>query len=108
MNKHTPLQEVRDHLGPALESKKQELHLYGYDTVSIEGLWDYLVNKKWKKTEGEIRLHIVINDILTIKSGDFMNYTTRAEYKSAPLNMDLNEDELQVLLHGQSNGKADS
>ena len=108
MDKHTRFEEVRDQLGPALESKVKEFHLYGYDRVSSEGLWDYLVNKKWEKKEGTIRLHIVISDILRVKSGDFMNYTTRTEYKAASLNVGLNEEELQLLLHGQSNGQGDS
>ena len=101
MNKNTSLQEIIHNLGPALKSKEQELHLYGYDTVTIEGLWDYLVHEKWDNSEEEIRLHVVVNDILSIKPGDFMNYTTRNEYKEAPLNLKLDDEELKLLLHGK-------
>jgi len=101
MNKHTSFNEAFEKVGPALKSKAEELHLYGYDTVTIQGLWSYLVEKKWSKIEDEIHLHKVVNDIMTIKSGDFMNYTTRTEYKSSGSGLKLNQEELELLLHGQ-------
>lgn len=102
MNKHTTLQEEYWRLGPALESKVEELHFYGYDTATLEDLWSYLVNKKWKKHEGDIPLYMAVNDILTIKSGDFMNYKTRTEYKASTSNLKLEDQDLQILLHGHS------
>ncbi|WP_167578584.1 post-transcriptional regulator [Jeotgalibacillus proteolyticus] len=107
MDKSTPLQEVAHLLDPALDSKIQELHLYGYDSVNAESIWNYLVNKKWKEIEGDLPLYLVVNDILTLKSGDFMNFTTRMEYKSAASSRKFNEDELQSLLHGQEGEKKD-
>ncbi|TDL34436.1 competence protein ComN [Jeotgalibacillus sp. S-D1] len=102
MDKHSSLKEEYWRLGAALESKVEELHFYGYDTATLEGLWSYLVNKKWKKHEGEIPLYMAVNDILTIKSGDFMNYTTRTEYKSSSSNLKMEDQDLQMLLHGHS------
>ncbi|KIL46110.1 post-transcriptional regulator [Jeotgalibacillus campisalis] len=101
MNKHASFEEVFNELGPALTSKAEELHLYGYDSVTEQALWHYLVQKKWKNEENDIPLHVVVNDVLTIRSGDYMNWTTRNEYKASSKNVKLNEDELHLLLHGE-------
>ncbi|MDG5470921.1 post-transcriptional regulator [Jeotgalibacillus sp. ET6] len=101
MYKHTSFEEVVVQLGPALSSKREELHLYGYDSVTEQALWQYLVQKKWKKCNDEIPLYAVVNDILTIKAGDYMNWTTRNEYKASSQSVELNEEELHLLLHGE-------
>ncbi|KIL44527.1 post-transcriptional regulator [Jeotgalibacillus soli] len=108
MNKNMSLNEALREVGPALESKEQELLLLGYDTVTMNELWDYLVSKKWKKRTGDFLLHEMVSDILSIKPGDFMNYTTQKEYKTSSMSLDLNDEELQLLLHGQLNDKKNS
>lgn len=79
MDKH-PLDELRDHVKPAIKSKLEEFMLLGYNDVSEEKVWTFLKNKKWKKTP-ELLVHEVVRDVLALKIGDFMNYATVESYK---------------------------
>src|SRR4051794_26708610 len=52
---------------PALESKKNEFHMYGYTTVTKEDIWVYCLRKKWRnKDVDSMRVHQIANDILQI------------------------------------------
>ena len=79
MDKH-PLDELRDHVKPAIKSKLEEFILLGYKDVSEEKVWTFLKNKQWKKTP-ELLVHEVVRDVLALKIGDFMNYATVESYK---------------------------
>ncbi|WP_166805919.1 post-transcriptional regulator [Jeotgalibacillus sp. R-1-5s-1] len=104
MNKEMSFEEAFKVAGPALVSKAQELQLYGYDSATPELLWKYIQTKKWKREQGEIRIHRAINDILTIKAGDFMNFMANQEYRSFSVGNGLNDDEVELLLYGEQNG----
>ena len=75
-----PLEDYRHHVRPAIISKLEEFNLLGYEDVTEDKLWSYLLNKKWKKTT-ELALHEVVRDILSLKVGEFMNYATVESYK---------------------------
>lgn len=45
--------QFRSKVEPALISKLEEFQLLGYDSVSEEGLWDFLTRKRWKKVKDE-------------------------------------------------------
>ncbi|TWT26243.1 post-transcriptional regulator [Planomicrobium sp. CPCC 101110] len=60
---------------PALESKVEEFHYFGYDTFTAEDLWQYCLKKKWRKKDiGEMRLHEMINGIMEMTASDFVAY----------------------------------
>ncbi|MFB1080562.1 post-transcriptional regulator [Jeotgalibacillus sp. JSM ZJ347] len=101
MNRHTSYEEAFPVIGPALISKAQELRLYGYDTATPESIWRYLTQKKWKRESESFRLHRVVQEILQVKAGDFMNFMTNEEYKQTAGRSGLEDEELQLLLHGQ-------
>ncbi|KKI92334.1 competence protein ComN [Bacillus sp. SA1-12] len=77
-----PIDQLRDHVKPAIVSKLEEFVLLGYEDVSEEKLWAFLKNKKWKKSP-ELSVHEIVRDVLALKIGDFMNYATIESYKSA-------------------------
>ncbi len=88
---------------PALESKKNEFHMYGYTTVTTEDIWTYCLRKKWRnKNVNEMRIHQIANDILQILPAAFMTYTQIEAQRDSDWFTDLNSDELQILLAPQN------
>ncbi|MFD3449378.1 post-transcriptional regulator [Microbacteriaceae bacterium 4G12] len=74
----------REQLQLVLDSKVEEFHMLGYDRVTAQEIWECLKGKKWKRLTGDVKLHQLVNDILTLSTGDYMTYLTVEAYK-APL-----------------------
>jgi Post-transcriptional regulator len=87
----------RTQVQPALASKLSEFRLLGYDSVSEDGLWEFLIMKKWKKVNEEIRLYEIIQDILGVKVSDFMSFTTIQAYKTSEFSMHDENDWKELL-----------
>ncbi|CAM3112284.1 post-transcriptional regulator [Filibacter tadaridae] len=95
-------EQLFTHMLPAIESKKNEFHLYGYPTVTTTDIWTYCVKKKWRKKDiAAMRIHEMANDILRISPSAFMTYTQIEEQREGDWFSDLNSDELQILLTSQ-------
>lgn len=60
-------------------SKAEEFHMIGYAHVTGKEIWD-CVNDKYYK-DGVPSLHKVVNDILSLKVTQFMNWMTMSIYK---------------------------
>ncbi|MFC5591116.1 post-transcriptional regulator [Sporosarcina soli] len=87
---------------PAVESKKNEFHLYGYTTVTEEEIWTYCIRKKWRKKDVDsMKLHEIVNSILQVTPAEFMTYTQIEEQRGSDWFSDLNSEELQILLSPQ-------
>lgn len=89
--------QFRSKVGPALVSKLEEFQLLGYDSVSEDGLWDFLTRKKWKKVKDEKKFYEIVADILSVKVGDFISYTTIETYKNNDFDI-KDENEWKELL----------
>ncbi|WP_349407996.1 post-transcriptional regulator [Pseudalkalibacillus sp. SCS-8] len=63
-------------VGPALESKQDELHFMGYESVTKEEIWECILSRAKKKKDEEWMVHQVVNSILTLSTNDFMNWLT--------------------------------
>ena len=74
--------QLRTKAQPAIQSKMEEFQLIGYGHIEEKQIWDYLENKKWKKDEGDKMLHQIINDIMTVKAGDIINFMAMQSYKN--------------------------
>jgi len=90
-------EEFRTQVQPALKSKLEEFRLLGIESVSEQGFWEFLVKKKWKKVKHEMRLYEMIQDILSVRVSDYLNYVTIESYKTSEFSID-NEEELKELL----------
>ncbi|MGP7816857.1 post-transcriptional regulator [Niallia sp. 01092] len=88
----------RKELQPVLKSKLEEFHLLGYETITEDELWFYLTKKKWKKPSDSGRMFILVQDILHVKIGEFMNFTTIEAYKMEDFFSVLSEEEKKELL----------
>lgn len=87
---------------PAVESKKNEFHLYGYTTVTEEEIWTYCIRKKWRKKDVDsMKLHEIVNSVLQVTPAEFMTYTQIEEQRGSDWFSDLNSEELQILLSPQ-------
>ncbi|CAM4366899.1 post-transcriptional regulator [Paenibacillus tarimensis] len=61
------------------ESKAEEFRLIGYEHVTGREVWD-CVSEKYSRT-GMPALHQIVNDILSLKTTQFMNFLTLGAYK---------------------------
>ncbi len=55
----------------------------------------------------EPRLSQLVNDVLGIKAGDFMNFKTVESFRSPNWFEDIDQKELEVLLYGVGNEDLD-
>ncbi|WJY28203.1 MULTISPECIES: post-transcriptional regulator [Sporosarcina] len=92
-------EDLFNHVRPAVESKREEFHFYGYRTVTDADIWKYCVQKKWRKRIiGEMRTHEIINGVMELTPAEYMTYTQIEEQRSSDWFSDLNSEELQLLL----------
>ncbi|MDF2558439.1 MAG: post-transcriptional regulator [Bacillales bacterium] len=78
-----PNESFRSTVHSILESKKREFTILGYESVNEDLLWQYLIEKKWRRVKEPYRLHQVVADIYTIRPNDFMNYATVEVFKKS-------------------------
>ncbi|MGG3564594.1 post-transcriptional regulator [Neobacillus rhizosphaerae] len=89
--------QFRIQVQPALASKLSEFDLLGYDSVSENELWNFLIKKKWKKLKVEMKLYEIIQEILSVRVSDYMSYATIEAYKTVEFSFE-DENELKELL----------
>lgn len=78
---------------PALTSKVEEFHLFGYDRATEDELWE-CVKAKLKKEKQFVRIHHVVKTILTLKVTDYMTWLTVGAYKGP--NWFTEEEEIKI------------
>lgn len=61
------------------QSKAEEFRLIGYEHVTAKEVWE-CVCSKYKKQQLP-RTHQLVNDILSLKATQFMNYLTLSIYR---------------------------
>ncbi|MGN7408526.1 MULTISPECIES: post-transcriptional regulator [unclassified Sporosarcina] len=99
-------EQLFDHVRPAIESKMNEFHFYGYSTVTEKDIWKYCVQKKWRKRNiSEMRTYELINDVMELTPAEYMTYTQIEEQRGSDWFSDLNSDELQLLLSPKKNSE---
>lgn len=62
-------------------SKAEEFRLIGYEQVTGPDIWE-CVNQKYEKN-GFPPLYQLVNDILSLKATQFMNYMTISAYRGS-------------------------
>lgn len=91
--------EQFEHMQPALISKKNEFHLYGYTGITEKELWEYCIHSLWRnKDVTTMRTHQIANDILAILPDSYMTYTHIEEQREVDWFSELNKEELKLLL----------
>lgn len=87
----------REEVKLVLKSKLEEFAILGYQTISEKELWSYLTNKKWRKTKEDIHLYEIVQDIFSVRVGDYMNFATVEAFKMPDFSLE-NEGGLKELL----------
>ncbi|MDQ0269865.1 hypothetical protein J2S17_001737 [Cytobacillus purgationiresistens] len=82
---------------PAIQVKLDEFKLLGYEKVNGNEIWSFLVKKKWRNPKSDIRLFEIVDEVLAIKVGEFINFSTMEVYRDKEFSLD-NEDEMRELL----------
>jgi hypothetical protein len=73
--------ELNEMIEGLCNSKAEEFRMIGYEHVTGREVWDCVSDKYEKK--GYPPLHQIVNDILSLKSTQFMNWMTMSIYKNA-------------------------
>ena len=82
-----------------LQSKLEEFRFYEYDAITIEQLWMYCIEKKWRKQViEELPLHVVVSSIFSVKPSEILNYTQVKDLRSIDGMIELSTEELDELL----------
>jgi hypothetical protein len=76
-------EELEIHIRRLCQSKADEFKILGYEHVTGVEIWD-CVNDKYAKT-GFPPVYKIVNDILSLKITQFMNWMTMQAYKGFPL-----------------------
>ena len=87
----------RQEVSLVLNSKLEEFAVMGYGVVQEQELWNFLIRKKWRKPKESIRLYEIVQDIFSVKVGEYMNFATVEAFKVTDFSFD-NEDDLKELL----------
>lgn len=69
------LEELKQRVTPALETKLKELKSKNYNYVTTEDIWQFLI-KNWKKGK-DLTLYDIINDILNLSNEDIEEYAVK-------------------------------
>jgi hypothetical protein len=73
--------ELNEMIEALCNSKAEEFRMLGYEQVTGREVWECVSSKYEKK--GYPHLHQIVNDILSLKSTQFMNWMTMSIYKKA-------------------------
>ncbi|KGR83438.1 post-transcriptional regulator [Lysinibacillus odysseyi] len=94
-----PYEALYNKVDIILQSKLEEFHLYEYDAITMEQLWVYCVEKKWrKKVIEELPLYEIVSTIFSITPSELWNYTQVSNLKSFDGLVEINMEELEELL----------
>lgn len=90
-------EQFRKNVRPAIKSKLEELEMLGYGAVTEEEMWEYLLNKRWKKPKEDARLYEIVADILAVKPGEYMNFATVEAFKLSSVTLSDEEERRELL-----------
>ncbi len=94
-----PYEALYNKVDIILQSKLEEFHLYEYDAITMEQLWAYCVEKKWrKKVIEELPLYEIVSTIFSITPSELLNYEQVSNLKSFDGLVEINMEELEELL----------
>ncbi|HWL27035.1 MAG TPA: post-transcriptional regulator [Ureibacillus sp.] len=83
---------------PAIQSKLEEFQHFGYEHITQEDVWNYCVNKKWrKKIIEDLKLHEVVETIFSISASEIVSFTQIKSFQRNDWFEELNKEELAEL-----------
>lgn len=90
---------------PVLENKLDEFNYFQYEGITIEEIWNFCIQKKWRKKNIEqLRLHEIVQTIFSIKPSEIVSHLQIKDLQT-PTNWfeSINQEELDELLKKNKN-----
>jgi len=73
MRKFKTIEDLYNTVMPALKSKCHDLHLEKYVMITENDIWEYLISKKWCKSN-DLELADIIDDILNADGNEISKF----------------------------------
>ena len=94
-----PYESLYRNVQIVLQSKLEEFKFYQYDAITVEQLWMYCIEKKWRKQViEELPLHVIVSAIFFFFSSEILNYAQVKDLKSMDEIVELSMEDLEELL----------
>lgn len=93
-----PYEQYRNEVKEVLQSKLDEFKIYEYEQINEEGLWQFLLRKKWRRPKEDIHIYELVKDILSLKVSDVISYNQIEQLKGPDWFSESDSDEWKELL----------
>ena len=94
-----PYESLYRNVQIVLQSKLEEFKFYQYDAITVEQLWMYCIEKKWRKQViEELPLHVIVSAIFSVTPSEILNYAQVKDLKSMDEIVELSMEDLEELL----------
>ncbi|ATP41248.1 hypothetical protein CSE16_14950 [Solibacillus sp. R5-41] len=95
-----PYESLYQKVQIVINNKMEEFQYFGYNAITKEDLWNYCVEKKWRKKEIDtLRLHEVVATIFTVTSSELINYAQVKGLKENSFQIEITAEEMNHLFH---------
>ncbi|PKC51215.1 hypothetical protein RhiirA1_484270 [Rhizophagus irregularis] len=79
--------------------KAEEFEHLGYEGITIDSVWNYCINKKWrKKIIEELKIHEIVETIFSISASEIVSFTQIKSFQTTDWFGEIRQDELNELL----------
>ena len=79
MRKFKTIEDLYNTVLPALKSKIQDLHQERFVMLTENDIWEYLVSKKWSKSN-DLELSTIVDDILNVDGSEISKFIKQNDY----------------------------
>ena len=94
-----PYESLYRNVQIVLQSKLEEFRFYQYDAITVEQLWMYCIEKKWRKQViEELPLHVAVSAIFSVTPSEILNYVQVKDLQSMDEIVELSVEDLEELL----------
>lgn len=92
--------ELFDHVYVVLQSKIEEFRFLQYRSLTEEELWNYCIDRKWRKKEIEsLPIAEIVATVFDLTPSEVLNYHRFVSHQA----LDLQSELAAVLFHAKSN-----
>ena len=94
-----PYESLYRNVQIVLQSKMEEFRFHQYNAITVEQLWMYCIEKKWRKQVTEdLPLHVIVSTIFSVTPSEILNYAQVKDLQSMNGIIELSTEELEELL----------
>lgn len=81
-----------------LQNKIEEFHYLGYTEITERDLWNYCIDKMWRKEDIQnLRLHQIASGIFNVSGSEIIQYQQLQGLKQSSFDMKISEDDFKNL-----------